>query len=95
MKKDFQTIKLQIIPILKDAGVFRSFAFGSYARNEADEKSDLDLIIEFNERKSLLDIIHIKHKLEDAIGIDVDILTQEAIHPSLKKYIEKDKIQIL
>lgn len=95
MKKNLQTIKLQIVPILKAAGVTRSFVFGSYARNEATDESDLDLIVEFGERKSLLDVVHVKHELEDTIGVEVDLLTQSAIHPRVKEYIDRDKIRIL
>ncbi len=93
--KNLQDIQLKIVPILKQSDVVRSFVFGSYARNEATAASDLDVLVEFGTRKSLLDIIHIKHRLEDETGIDVDILTPEAIHPSLQKYIDRDKIQIV
>lgn len=95
MKKDFQAVKLQIIPILRESGALRSFVFGSYARDEATDASDLDLIVEFGTRKSLLDVIHVKHLLEDKTGIDVDLLTPGAIHPSLRKYIDRDKVRIL
>jgi len=95
MKNNLETITLQITPILKEAGVSRSFVFGSYARNEAHAESDLDLLVEFGSRKSLLEIIHIKHQLEDKMGISVDLLTDASIHPSLREYINQDKIRIL
>jgi predicted nucleotidyltransferase len=95
MKNDLRAIKLQIIPILKKADVSRSFVFGSYARGEANDQSDLDLIVEFGERKSLLDVAELYVELRERLGMDVDLLTPDAISPYLKKYIEQDKIRIL
>ena len=50
--------------------------FGSYADGKATEKSDLDLLIEFGDDGSLtlLDIIRLKHNLEDDLGINVDVV---------------------
>ena len=50
--------------------------FGSYADGNATEKSDLDLLIEFGDDGSLtlLDIIRLKHNLEDDLGINVDVV---------------------
>jgi len=50
--------------------------FGSYADGNATEESDLDVLVEFpkDARISLLDIIHFKHNLEDALSINVDVV---------------------
>ncbi|MEA2098289.1 MAG: nucleotidyltransferase domain-containing protein [Patescibacteria group bacterium] len=90
-------IKLQILPILREAEVSRSFIFGSYAKNKYKKNSDLDLLVEFNKSKSLLDLIALKLKLEKKMGIriKVDILTSNSIHPDIRNLIQKEKIQIL
>ncbi len=88
-------IKLQILPALKEAGVFRSFIFGSYAKKQQKESSDIDLIVEFNGQKSLLDLIALKLELEKKTGIEIDVLTPNSIHPKIKNLIQKEKIQIL
>ena len=88
-------IKIQTLPVLKKAGVSRSFIFGSYARKEPREGSDLDLIVEFSGRKGLLDLIALKLELEKKTGIEVDVLTPDSIHPKIKNLIQKEKIQIL
>ncbi len=49
-------IKERIIPLLKEAGVLRASLFGSYVRGEQTEESDIDILIEFPEGKSLLDL---------------------------------------
>ena len=88
-------IKIQTLPILEKAGVSRSFIFGSYAKEESKRDSDLDLVVEFSRRKSLLDLIALKLELEKKLGIKVDVLTSNSIHPKIKDLIQKEKIQIL
>ena len=69
--------------------------FGSYARGEAKPESDLDVIVEFSQRKSLLEIVGIEQELEDTLGIKVDLLTEKSISPYLKERIEKESIVVL
>ena len=66
--------------------------FGSYARNEQTKESDLDILVNFGETISLLDIIGLEQELSEKLGIKVDLLTERAVHPKIKKYIEEDLI---
>ena len=83
--------KQQVIEILisnKDflinIGVKELFLFGSYAKNEATENSDVDLLIDFfSGKKTLKNIIEIGDFLENILGKKVDILTRNG----LSKYI--------
>lgn len=95
MKKNQQlmSLKKKIVPILKKNKVARAGIFGSYARGEQKKKSDIDILIKFD--GSLLDLVHIEHELEDHLGIKVDLLTYNGIHPLLKKGILKDEVRIL
>lgn len=88
-------IKIRIVPILRKAGVSRSFVFGSYARKESRKDSDLDIIVEFSKKKSLLDLVALKLELEKKTGIEIDVLTSGSIHPNINNLIQKEKIQIL
>ena len=63
--------------------------FGSQLRNEETPHSDLDLLVEF-EHPDLLDQIALKQDLEDTLGIPVDILTDDVIHPLLKHRILRE-----
>lgn len=81
--------------VLLENGVRRAGIFGSYARNEADAESDLDLLIELDDAASLLDVIRLKHTLEDALQIPVDLVEYKAIKPILKNEILTDEISIL
>ena len=93
--KNLEGIKIDLIPLLRSNGVLRSFVFGSYARNEAREGSDLDLLLSFRERKSLLDLVALQLLLEEKLGMKVDIVTEESLHPRLRSYVEREKIQVL
>ncbi|MFH0969515.1 MAG: nucleotidyltransferase family protein [Patescibacteria group bacterium] len=90
-----EEIKAKINPTLKQYDVFRSFIFGSFSKNIASENSDLDLIVEFEGEKSLLDLVSLKLKLEEKLGREVDVLTPDSISPRINEIIQKEKIQIL
>ena len=90
-----QTLKEKIIPLLKKEGVIRSSLFGSYAREEATPSSDVDILVELPEDRSLLDLVSLEFKLEDILQKKVDLLTFNSIHHLLKPYIEKDLVPIL
>lgn len=95
MKNKINQIKSKSIPLLKEAGVVRSSLFGSYARGEATDKSDIDILVEFSGGKSLLDLVDLEFKLEGVLGKKVDLVTFNSISPYIKDYIQKDQIQIL
>lgn len=84
----------KITSILARHGAKRISIFGSYARGEAKPDSDIDILVEFSERKSLLDIIGIEQELCDAVGMKVDLLTEKSISPYLIDRIKKQMVTI-
>lgn len=76
-----------IIPYLKRYGVRRAELFGSQVRGDANEKSDVDLLVELPKGASLFDFIGLKQDLEDALGVRVDLVEYAAVKPSLEPYI--------
>ena len=91
---NFLSIKKGIKKILLKHGVKKIAIFGSYARGEAKRGSDIDIIVEFSKRKSILDIVGIEQELSDNLGITVDLLTEKSISPYLIDSIRKEMIQI-
>jgi len=85
-----QEIFEKIIKFLKNEGVKRICVFGSYIRGEEKEESDIDIIVEFLERKSLLEIVRIERELSEFLGIKVDLLTEQSISPYLIDSIRKE-----
>ena len=88
---DIQTIINQSIPILTKHGVTKAALFGSVARGEATETSDIDMLVEVPKHVSLFDFIDIQLALEDALGKKVDLVDYDAIKPRLKPYILHDE----
>jgi predicted nucleotidyltransferase len=88
-------IKRKIIPILLKHNIKKASIFGSYARGEQKETSDIDILVEFGEGKSLLDLVRLKYELEEVLGKEVDVLTYNSIHPLLKEKILNEAVNIL
>lgn len=80
----------KIAIILKDKGAKKIAVFGSYIKGEEEPESDIDILVEFSERKSLLDMVGIEQELSEALGIKVDLLTERAISPYLIDNIKKE-----
>ena len=94
MTSKLDKIKENILPILQKDGVIRASFFGSFARGEEREDSDLDLLIEIPKGKSFLDVAKLKIKLEDSLSRDVDLVEYSFIKPILRKYILANQITI-
>ncbi|MGC8913883.1 MAG: nucleotidyltransferase family protein [Thermoplasmata archaeon] len=84
------TLINKLISVLKKHDAKRIAIFGSYARGEQKEGSDLDVIVEFEKRKSLLELVSIELEIEAALGIKVDLLTRASISPYLIERITKE-----
>lgn len=95
MDNQISQIKSKIVPILKSAGVTKSAIFGSFARGENTEKSDLDLLVDFSEGISLFDFAGLQIDLENALQKKVDLVDYETIKPRLKSYILSNNISVL
>jgi uncharacterized protein len=79
-----------IVSALEEHGVKKVAVFGSYARGDMNSNSDLDIIVQFSKRKSLLDIVKIERELGEKTGVKVDLQTESSLSPYLKPYIDKD-----
>ncbi len=84
-----------MLPILKKYGVRKASLFGSVVRGELKEDSDIDVLVEFEERKSLLDLVGLKIELEERLKREVDVLTYRSLHPLLRERILEEKVDIL
>jgi predicted nucleotidyltransferase len=73
----------RIAQALKEQGARKIAVFGSYASGEEKPGSDIDVLVEFPERKSLLELVRIERELSEDLGIKVDLLTEKSISPYL------------
>jgi predicted nucleotidyltransferase len=82
---------------LRRMHVTRLELFGSVAREEAGEASDIDLLVEFDESEkklSLLDVGGVQAFLEDLLGCDVDLVMRDRVLPELKDRIYSEAIRV-
>jgi len=80
----------KLVDICRANDVQRISIFGSVARGEDRPDSDIDLLVEFQKRKSLLSLVALERKLAEALGREVDLLTEAAISPYLRPSIQRD-----
>lgn len=68
--------------------------FGSFARGEENEKSDVDILINFNEVKSFFQLGRIQETLENLFNRKVDLILKDNLKESLKNYILQDLVTL-
>lgn len=64
--------------------------FGSMVHGEAKKESDIDLIVRFSKRKSLLAMVRLERELTEALGRKVDLLTEASISPYMRERVLKE-----
>mgnify|MGYP001544814207 CR=1 FL=1 len=68
--------------------------FGSFARGEENENSDVDLIFEFLDGATFFDLVELKEFLETELNRTVDVVSNSAIKEELKEYINNDLVAV-
>ena len=95
-EKGIEDIKQKVIPILMKYKIKKAGLFGSYGRGEQKKESDVDLLVEIKDKKmSLLQFIHIKHELEEALGKKVDLVEYKLLRPEIKDIIAAEEVAVL
>lgn len=84
----------EILRIAGRHGVRQIRPFGSAARGEARPDSDVDFLVTREPGRSLLDLVALKHELEDLLGRRVDLLTPAAISPFMRDQILRDAVEL-
>lgn len=80
----------QLIDICRQHDVSMIGIFGSMVRGDAKKQSDIDLLVRFSKRKSLLGVVRLERELSEALGRKVDLLTEGALSPYLRDRILKE-----
>ena len=80
--------------LVKRFGITRLALFGSTVRDEAREDSDIDIIVSFDGPATSKKYFGVQFLLEDELGQPIDLVTEKALRPELKPFIEKEAISI-
>jgi len=98
MKTDLPAIQkklLQRLPLLTERYKIKSLAlFGSYVRQEQDDASDLDVLVEYQEVPDLISYIELETSLSDLLGIKVDLVMKDGLKPRIAQRILAEAVQV-
>lgn len=76
-------------------GAVKVFVFGSFARGDAGPGSDLDVLVELEPGRSLLDLARLEDELEDSLGLDVDVVTAKSLYPEVLERVMAERKPVL
>lgn len=74
----------------KENGIKYLGIFGSYARGDFKEGSDVDILVRVEENKTLLDIVRMERELSKILGKKVDLLTEDSISKYIRDSVKKE-----
>lgn len=82
-------------PLLQERfGVVRLALFGSTARGAASDTSDIDILVGFDGPATSRRYFGVQFYLEDLLGRPVDLVTEKALRPELRPYIQRDLVSV-
>ena len=85
-----QQRRADILRLAAEHGARNVRVFGSFARGESRSDSDLDLLVELEDGRTLLDQIALLQDLEDLLGRKVDVVTERALHRLIHERILRE-----
>jgi len=96
MTEEIQKIKDIVVPIFQEVGFTYAGIFGSVARGEATTDSDVDFLYDHpvDFKFTLFDLAGLKIKLEDSLGLKVDLARLGNLKPRVASYIKNDLITL-
>jgi len=84
----------EILRIAAKYGAHNVRVFGSVARGEADQRSDIDLLVEFEPSRSLLDHAGLWLELQEALGCHVDVVSDRGIKARIRERVLREAVPI-
>lgn len=89
-----QKYRKEILDLAIHHGAGNVRVFGSLARGEGREGSDLDLLVTLGEGRSLLDLVGLKQDLEDLVRRPVDVVTEQALSSYLRERVLSEAVPL-
>ncbi len=94
IKSQVIELRNEITMIAINHGVETISVFGSVAREKDNASSDIDFLVNFEEGRSLFDLIRLKKDLEVLLGRPVDVVSVNALPPRIKDQVIKQAVQL-
>jgi predicted nucleotidyltransferase len=89
-----QSNREEILRIAAQYGASNVRIFGSVARGEADEKSDIDLLVNMEPGRSLLDLCGLLIDLEELLDCKVDVVTEKGLRDRIRERVLKEAVAL-
>jgi hypothetical protein len=86
--------RTEVLRIAAHHGARNLRIFGSVARNEDEAASDIDILVDLEPGRTLLDLVAVKQDLEDLLGREIDVLTEAALSPYLRDAVLKEAVRL-
>lgn len=93
-KETLKLLRAQKAELKKQFGVIKLALFGSTARDTADSNSDIDILVEFDGPATSARYFGVQFYLEDLLGKPVDLVTEKALRPELRPFIEREALHV-
>ena len=87
-------MRLVLPDLRREFGVLRAGLFGSVARGNAHDKSDVDVLVELAQPLSYFDLVRLEEAVTAALGQKADVVVRSAVRPALLAQIDADLIPV-
>ena len=84
----------EIMQIAARYGAYNVRVFGSVARGDADADSDIDLLVDLEPGRSLLDLGGLLMELQSLLGRPVDVITEKGLRPRIREAVLKEAVPV-
>ena len=84
----------EILRVAAERGAFNVRVFGSVARGEADERSDVDFLVDLEPGRSLLDLGGLLMDLQDLLGWKVDVVTEKGLRERIRDRVLREAVAL-
>jgi uncharacterized protein len=91
---DLRRRRAEILRVARERGASRVRVFGSVARGDATEASDVDFLVDLEAGRGLLDLGGLLMDLRDLLGCDVDVTTEAGLRPRVAQRVLADAIEL-
>ena len=83
-----------ILRTAAEYGAYNVRVFGSVARGEADSQSDIDLLVDMEPSRSLLDLGGLLMDLQDLLGCNVDVVTEDGLRDRIRERVLREAVSL-
>ncbi|HEY9663224.1 MAG TPA: nucleotidyltransferase family protein [Allocoleopsis sp.] len=96
--KTFEEVKQQLLQIKPRLQQFYQVTelgiFGSYARQEQTETSDVDVLIDYVQTPTLFKLVELREDLSEVLGMKVDVVTKNGLKPSIRERVLSEVVYL-